>query len=180
LQLRGGRWHRMPSATPDFAMRLSIILRSAALVCATLLSLSAPARAFDANGVSLGGREAEVKKAFPSARCKPLEWRSEAADRRCDDAEISLGGIPARITFYLKRDAVQGFDLRFDTRDLERMSAFLKKRVTPSNARVMLPGRYTERVGKKAAIMLCSRRSSRESARHCLSRAVSSTKRSTA
>jgi hypothetical protein len=116
-------------ASPDFAMRLSMTLRFAALACAALLlSVGAPARAFDANGVALGGREAEVKKAFPSARCKPLEWRSEAADRRCDDAEISLGGIPARITFYLKRDAVQGFDLRFDTRDLERMSAFLKTR----------------------------------------------------
>src|SRR5947208_1459373 len=108
-------------------MRFSTVLRSAALACCTSLCV-ASACAFDANGVALGGRETEVKKAFPSARCKPLEWRSDAADRRCDDAEITLGGIPARITFYLKRDSIQGFDLRFDTRDLERMSALLKTR----------------------------------------------------
>ena len=106
-------------------MPSSKTLSFAALACATLFGVSY-AQAFDANGVGLGAREAEVRKTFPSARCKPLEWRSDAADRRCDDAQIALGGIPARITFYLKRDAVQGFDVRFDTRDLERMAAFLK------------------------------------------------------
>ena len=89
----------------------------------------APARAaLDANGVALGGTEAQVRKAFPSAHCKALEWASRAADRRCDDAKIAFGGVEARITFYLKKDAVQAFDVLFDSRDLDRLMAFLKNR----------------------------------------------------
>lgn len=83
---------------------------------------------FDANGVQLGGRESDVRKSFPGARCKPLEWRTEAADRRCDDAEVLLGGVQSRITFYLKKDSVRGFDVRFDVVDLDRMVGFLKSR----------------------------------------------------
>jgi hypothetical protein len=80
------------------------------------------------NGVGLGASEAQVKKAFPSALCKALEWTSRAADRRCDDSKISFGGAEARITFYLKKDAVQAIDVRFDTKDLDRVSAFVKSR----------------------------------------------------
>ena len=93
-----------------------------------LFPLSFPALAYDANGVGLGGREIDVKKAFPAAHCKALEWKSNAANRRCDDARISFGGIDAKITFYLKADAIQGFDLRFDSRDLERMKSLLRSR----------------------------------------------------
>ena len=93
---------------------------------ATLLALPAAAYAYDINGVKLGGREADVKKAFPSARCKPLEWKSNAAERRCDDGQISLGGVPAHFTAYLKDDAIQAFDLRFDMKDLERGKASLR------------------------------------------------------
>jgi len=93
-----------------------------------LLAGAAVAAAYDANGVALGGTEEDVKKKFPSVRCQPLEWKSKAADRRCDDAKISFaGGVPARITFYLSRNAVQAFDVRFDTRELERVTGFLKK-----------------------------------------------------
>ena len=84
--------------------------------------------AFDANGVALGADEAAVKRTFPSAHCKPLEWASKAADRRCDDARISVGGVEARITFYLRGNAVQAFDLRFETKDNDRLVAFLKQR----------------------------------------------------
>ena len=84
--------------------------------------------AYDANGVALGATEKEVKKAFPSAYCKALEWSSSAADRRCDDARISFGGAEARITFYLKKDAVQAFDLRFNTSDLDKIVAHVKAR----------------------------------------------------
>lgn len=94
----------------------------------TLLLLSLPAIAYDISGVKLGGREVEVKKAFPSAHCKPLEWRSNAADRRCDDARISLGGVQARITVFLKADSIQAYDLRFDVKELERVKAHLKAR----------------------------------------------------
>jgi hypothetical protein len=94
----------------------------------TLLFLSLPAIAYDINGVRLGGREVEVKKAFPSAHCKPLEWKSNAADRRCDDARISLGGVQARITVFLKADVIQAYDLRFDISELERVKAHLKAR----------------------------------------------------
>jgi len=50
--------------------------------------------------------------------------RRPALRRRQDDA----GGIEARITFYLRKDAVQAFDLRFDTKDLDKLVAYLKAR----------------------------------------------------
>ena len=84
--------------------------------------------AYDANGVELGDSERAVKRAFPTAYCKPLEWSTPAADRRCDDVKASFGGAPARITFYLRKDAVQGFDARFETREAAKVAAFLKKR----------------------------------------------------
>ncbi len=95
-----------------------------------LVALAAvhPALAYDANGVALGGGEPEVKKAFPSVHCKPLEWKTNAADRRCDDGRVSLGGVQAKITFYLKAGAIQAFDVRFDTKDLERLKAHLRSR----------------------------------------------------
>jgi hypothetical protein len=93
-----------------------------------LFALSGAAAAYDANGVALGGSEDELKKRFPSARCQALEWKSKAADRRCDDAKIAFaGGVQARITFYLNRSVVQAFDIRFDTRDVDRVTGFLKK-----------------------------------------------------
>jgi hypothetical protein len=95
------------------------------LFFAALLALPLAAFAYEVNGVRLGGREADVKKAFPTAHCKPLEWKSNAADRRCDDAQISLGGVQARYTAYLKDDAIQAFDLRFELKDLERAKATL-------------------------------------------------------
>jgi hypothetical protein len=93
-----------------------------------LLGFSSATAALDANGVGLGASEREVKKAFPAAYCKPLEWKSDAAERRCDDAKVSFGGVPGRITFYLKRDAVQAFDLRFSAGDLDRLVGVLKAR----------------------------------------------------
>jgi len=98
------------------------------LYLVTLLFLSLPAIAYDINGVKLGGRELDVKKAFPSAHCKPLEWKSNAADRRCDDARISLGGVQARITVFIKADVIQAYDVRFDVSELERVKTHLKAR----------------------------------------------------
>src|SRR6185295_20195711 len=94
-------------------------MRAFLMAVAVLLSPAAQA-AFDANGILLGAPEAEVRRKFPSANCKKLEWESRAADRRCDDSRINFGGIEARITFYLRRDKVEAFDVRFDSRDLER------------------------------------------------------------
>ena len=88
--------------------------------------VSASAHAFDANGVALGATEAELLKAFPGARCKPMSWKTAAADRRCDDAEVEVAGARARISFYLKRDAVQAFDVRFESNDLPAITAHLK------------------------------------------------------
>jgi hypothetical protein len=103
-------------------------LRRLALVLLVFFSNAALA-AYDANGVALGASEKDVKKAFPSALCKPLEWKSGASDRRCDDAKISFaGGVEARVTFYLKGDAVQAFDLRFNTTELDKVVAHLKSR----------------------------------------------------
>ena len=94
-----------------------------------LMAASLPAAAaFDMNGVKLGASEREVKKLFPLAYCKPLEWQSTAADRRCDDAKAVVGGVEGRITFYLRNDAVQAFDLRFDSKDLERLLPGLRSR----------------------------------------------------
>ena len=93
-----------------------------------LLFAALPAWGFDANGVSLGADEEQVHKVFPSAHCRALEWKSRAAERRCDDAKIVFaGGVAGRVTFYLKADVIQAFDVRFETRELERAVAFLKK-----------------------------------------------------
>lgn len=89
---------------------------------------AAPALAFEANGIDLGANEAHVRKVLPSAHCKALEWKSRAADRRCDDARIVFAGIQARITIYLKDDAVQAWDVRFPTNELKRVSEFLRGR----------------------------------------------------
>lgn len=89
---------------------------------------SFPAWGFDANGVALGAAEADVLRQYPAARCRPLEWKSNAAERRCDDAKAEIGGAQARITFFLKDDAVQAFDVRFDAQHLERVLAHLKER----------------------------------------------------
>ena len=103
-------------------------MRNARFAVLLIAALAGPALAYDANGVALGDREAQVKKVFPSARCQALEWKSKAAERRCDDAKIAFaGGVQARITFYLKADAIQAFDVRFETRDLDRVVEFLKK-----------------------------------------------------
>ncbi|HEX9395937.1 MAG TPA: hypothetical protein VF943_04270 [Burkholderiales bacterium] len=83
---------------------------------------------YDADGVPLGASEREVRKRYPSARCKPLEWASMAADRRCDDAKAVFAGMETRITFYLKKDAVEAFDVRFDFKFAERMAGVLKSR----------------------------------------------------
>jgi hypothetical protein len=99
----------------------------AALTIALFL-LAPPALAYDVNGVALGGKEIDVKKTFPSVHCKELEWRTDAADRRCDDARIPLAGVEARVTFYLKAGVIRAFDLRFDTKDLEKVKAHLKAR----------------------------------------------------
>jgi hypothetical protein len=95
---------------------------------AALLVVLPAAAAYDINGVPLGANESAVKGRFPSAYCKALEWASRAADRRCDDAKISLGGVEGRVTFYLRKDAVQAFDVRFDTKDLARVVEQLKAR----------------------------------------------------
>ena len=94
------------------------------LPCLTAL----PALAYDLNGVALGGKEIDVKKAMPSARCKPLEWKSDAADRRCDDAMVSVGGVETRVTVFLKADAVQAFEMRFDMKELSRVKTHLAAR----------------------------------------------------
>ena len=94
-----------------------------------LLSLcAAPALAYDINGISLGGKEIDVKKAMPSALCKALEWKSDAADRRCDDAKVTVGGAEMRIAVFLKAGVVQAYDIRFDVKALERVKTHLRGR----------------------------------------------------
>jgi hypothetical protein len=93
-----------------------------------LLFAAGPAWAFDAGGASLGDSEAAVMKAYPRARCQRMGWETDAADRRCDAAPARFGGIEARITFYLRRGAVQAFDVRFEDKDLRAAVAYLKER----------------------------------------------------
>lgn len=97
------------------------------LLASCLLPLPALA-AYDVNGVALGAPERDIRQNFPSAHCKTLEWESRAADRRCDDSRVVFGGIEARITFYLRKDKVEAFDLRFDSREADRVVKFLKER----------------------------------------------------
>ena len=93
-----------------------------------LYLLALPALAYDLNGIAIGGKEIDAKKAMPSTNCKPLEWKSDAADRRCDDAKVPVGGIETRITVFLKAGVIQAYDARFDVNELERMKAHLKAR----------------------------------------------------
>jgi len=92
-----------------------------------LVALNA-AGAYDVNDVTLGASEKDVKQHFRNANCRALEWSSRAADRRCDDSRAQLGGVDASVTFYLKRDAVEGFDVRFDRRELARVKQFVVAR----------------------------------------------------
>ena len=86
------------------------------------------AAAYDVKNVKLGAKQSELQRALPSAHCKALEWKSKAADRRCDDSRVALGGVETKVTFYLKKDVVEAFDVRFDSRDLDRLMKFLKTR----------------------------------------------------
>jgi hypothetical protein len=98
-------------------------------VVAAALALIAPVcGAYEVGGIALGSNEAAIKKAFPSAYCKPLEWRSDVADRRCDDAKITYAGIRARVTFYLLHDAVQAFTVRFSVNERDRVAAHFRSR----------------------------------------------------
>ena len=86
----------------------------------------AAALAFDLNGVALGAGEADARRVMPSAYCKPLEWKSRAADTRCDDARIVFAGVPSRATAYLKGGVIEAFDLRFDVERREHVMSQLK------------------------------------------------------
>ena len=99
------------------------------LLTILLLLVALPATAaYDVRQINLGANEQDIRRALPSAHCKALEWQSRAADRRCDDSRVAFGGIEVRVTFYLRKDAVEAFDVRFDTRELDRLVAFLKAR----------------------------------------------------
>ena len=97
-------------------------------LCLPLFSFTLPAHAYDLGGIALGGKELDVKKAMPSTSCKALEWKSDAADRRCDDARVPVGGVETRTTVFLKAGAIQAYDVRFDIKELDRMKAHLKAR----------------------------------------------------
>lgn len=98
------------------------------ILFALLACLALPAAAYDLNGVRLGGREADVRKVYPSAYCKALEWKSDAADRRCDDARVALDGVPGKITVFLRGGEIQAYELRFDVKDLDRIKLALRAR----------------------------------------------------
>jgi hypothetical protein len=83
---------------------------------------------FDANGVRLGAPEKVVKQRFPNAHCQPLQWETRAAERRCDDSRAVLAGMECSVTFYLKGDAVEAFDVRVNTRDVERLTKLAAER----------------------------------------------------
>ena len=126
------------------------------LFCALLLlaPCAASAAGFDVNGVALGGTEADVRRVFPSARCKPLEWKSDAADRRCDDGKVVVAGAVGKFTVYLKRDAIQAYDLRFDMQDLDRLAGHIKNRwgkpVSEARDKVYKDGKEVREVYKLA------------------------------
>ena len=92
-----------------------------------LLAVAMPASALQALGVKLGADEEAVRQALPNAYCKALEWKSDAADRRCDDARAQFAGTRARVTVYLKAGVVQAIDLRLDAKDLESVKRHLRQ-----------------------------------------------------
>ena len=122
------------------------------ILCVLLFAPALAFGAFDANGVKLGDSETAVKKVFPGIHCKVLEWKSDAADRRCDDAKIAFGGIEARVTFYLKSDAVRGFDVRFDNSNLTPVTDYLKRRfgkpVSEAREKIVRKGKEEREVFK--------------------------------
>src|SRR6266513_789714 len=71
-------------------------MRKISLLAILLAAL--PAAAYDVNGVALGAHENEVKKRFPSIHCQELQWKSLAAERRCDDSKVAFGGAPVSET----------------------------------------------------------------------------------
>lgn len=101
-------------------------MKQALIVALFVACAPVPAYGFDINGIALGAREADVRETFPSAYCKPLEWPSRVADRRCDDAKITFAGTDARVTFFLRDDVVQGYYLRFATSEQPRVVGVLK------------------------------------------------------
>lgn len=99
------------------------------LALALLLAWMVPAQAaLDIRDIAIGAKEQDVKRKLPSANCKPLQWESKAADRRCDDSRVAFGGVEVQVTFYLKKDVVEAFDVRFSTSELDRFVTFLKSR----------------------------------------------------
>ena len=130
------------------------LLAIVALLGAAAATAAAASAPYDVNGITLGASEREVKEAFPSAYCQPLEWKSAAAERRCDDSRISFGGAPARVTFYLKHGTVQAFDVGFDPREQERVVAYLKAQYgKPSSERtdtISLRGKEDRKIYKAA------------------------------
>src|SRR5216117_1212999 len=158
---------RLQVRRPDYHVRIHAGRRHGERPRARLLPMllaALPAAAYDVNGVALGARESEVKKKFPSIHCKELEWKSLAAERRCDDSRVAFGGAEVRITFYLRKDQVQAFDIRFDSRDTDRVAACAKS---------------TSCCGKRATSAPCLSRSRTGGAARSACRAASSTKRST-
>lgn len=125
-------------------------MRKISLLVVLLAAL--PAAAYDVNGVAPGAHESEVKKRFPSIHCKELEWKSLAAERRCDDSKVAFGGAEVRITFYLKKNAVQAFDVRFDPKDTDRVAAFVKSRygapVSETRENIEIPGKAARQIYK--------------------------------
>jgi hypothetical protein len=104
------------------------MLRILVLLLCLAPALPAAATPYDLREIKLGASESEVKRRLPSAHCKAIEWQSKAADRRCDDSRVALGGVEVQVTLYLKKDAVEAFDVRFDTKELERLVKYLKTR----------------------------------------------------
>lgn len=99
------------------------------IALALLLAWLVPAQAaLDIKDIAIGAKEQDVKRQLPSANCKPLQWESKAADRRCDDSRVAFGGVEVQVTFYLKKGVVEAFDVRFNTRELDRFVSFLKSR----------------------------------------------------
>src|SRR3954465_13301938 len=103
------------------------LFRTIGMLTCVVVTRSAAA-AYDLNDVALGANESRIKEHFPNANCRALEWSSRAADRRCDDSRAHLGGVDASATFYFKRDAWEGFAVRFERRELARVKQFVAAR----------------------------------------------------
>ena len=170
------RFRELQDKTSAFAAAVLLLPCAAAVAWTSTTSRSAAG----------GRRQAAVpERALQGARME--EQGRRPALRRL--ARRASAASRSQVTFYLKKDAVEAFDVRFDTRELDRLVGS-SRRATARRSRSRsdrLRAQRKERapgvqgaLGEAARTARCSLPSSRSAAPRCWCRAATSRKKSTA